>query len=78
VMSVTAAQRATEPSSRSWQRILVFGQAAAEHGVHRVHVEQPFAGVGAFAEDVPGKTSRACRAVRVDPRLSREEPVIPA
>ena len=53
----------------------VLGQAAAEHGVHRLHVEQALAGVGAFAEDVLVDL-RARRAVRVDSRLAGEQPVV--
>ena len=41
------------------------GQPAAEHGVHRLHVQQALAGEGAFAEDVLVDLG-ARRAVGVD------------
>ena len=64
---------------RSFEQVVaedpVLGKAAAEHGVHRLHVEQPLAGVGAFPEHVLVDLG-ARRAVRVDSGLAREQPVV--
>ena len=51
-----------------------FGQPAAQHRVHRAHVEQALAGEGAFAEQVLVDLG-AGRAVGVDAALAGEQPV---
>ncbi len=53
----------------------VLGQPAAEHRVHRLHVQEALAGERALAEDVLIDLG-ARRAVRIDSRLAGEQPVV--
>ena len=54
---------------------LALGQAAGQHRVHRLHVEQALAGEGAFAEQVLVDLG-AGGAVRVDAALPGKQPVV--
>ena len=54
---------------------LALRQSACQHGMHRLHIEQPLAGEGAFAKKILVYLGAGC-AVGIDAALSRKQPVV--